>query len=225
VFEKSLNRADQHFIFNRLTWLDAQIADIEPVLLVLARHPPAILLFDTDLLLYDRSKRFPIRDNLRPLEMKLHSIIAPHDAAMPGGDNFEQNRGRDKFPSPEQCASLQLPEARLVYASRAQTRRMNTFVQQERYLRLLRAMRARGTRIVLLEIRRAPWAAALFPSRLRAASQSLLQRIAAQQGFTIWESAAFSEAAYCDEGHMNPAGRAAFSNWLEQRLAATVPPP
>ena len=220
VFENRLNREGRHFTFNRLTWLDARPVDIEPALSVLAKHPPSILLFEADLLLLNRDARFPLRDDLRPLEMRLHAIIAPHAAATAAdSDNFEQNRGRDKFPSTQECVSRQLPETRLMYASRAQTRRLSTPSQQEQYLRWLRAMHAHGTRIVLLELPRAPWAEAVFPSRLRAAGESLLQRIAAQESFSIWESGPFAEDAYCDEGHMNEAGRAAFGDWLQQRLS------
>jgi hypothetical protein len=203
-------------IFHRLTWLSAKPSDMEPALRTLSRRPPAVLLLEADLLLLDRPARFPIRDNLR----RIGAVFSSRDA---NGEHIDQNvaenRGRDDFPSHEECASRQSPEMRLLYASHVETWKITTLKEQALYLRWLRVLRDRGTQVVLLRIPGAPWAHAVLPSRLTAAYETLLERLVRDEGFSRWESGPLSDAAFCDEGHMTAAGRALYSSWLASRLS------
>lgn len=212
-------------VFRRLTWVGANATDMEPVLRRIAQHPPDWLLIESDLLLFDHSARFPIRDHLQPLEIRLNSLLTGESAEAGLRTNLAQNEGQDSFPTEQECLARQSPDMRLVYGIHVASWKTSTAAQRERYLKWLRVLRDRGTRVVLLGIPRAPWAQAVFPQRLTAANRAVLKSLADEQGFELWESQSLAAAAFCDEAHMSALGRAQFSTWLSHRLAESLHSP
>jgi len=225
IFAQRLANEERPVAFRRLTWSEARAADMEAVLQRVVGHPPDWLLVESDLLLFDHSARFPIRDHLRPLEMRLNSLFTPASAQETLKTNLEQNDGQDSFPTEKECIARQAPDMRLVYAMHVVTWKASTARQRERYLKWLRVLRDRGTKVVLLGIPRAPWAQAVFPARLTAANQAVLKSLVNDEGFELWQSRPLVAAAFCDEAHMSAVGRAQFSSWLAQRLVSSVNSP
>jgi hypothetical protein len=225
IFARRLPKQTRPVVFHRLTWLGANVTDMEPVLQRVASNPPAWLLVESDLLLFDHSARFPIRDHLRPLEERLNSLFTQGSAEEELRKNLAQNDGRDTFPAAEECLASQSPDMRLVYAGHVAVWKPSTADQRERYLRWLRLLRDRGTKIVLLGIPRAPWAQAVFPARLSANSQAVLKSLVEEEGFDLWQPRPLPAGAFCDEAHMTALGRAQFSDWLAERLASSLRPP
>jgi len=225
IFARRLATEARPVVFRRLTWSEAKPADMESVLQRIVRHPPDWLLVESDLLLFDHSARFPIRDHLRPLEVHLNSLFTPTAGEEELRSNLAQNDGRDSFPTEQECLARQSPDMRLVYAMHVATWKTSTAAQRERYLKWLRVLRAQGTKIVLLGIPRAPWAQAVFPARLTADNRAVLHSLVNEEGFELWQSQPMMAEAFCDEGHMSALGRAQFSDWLAQRLASSLQRP
>ncbi len=213
-------------VFNRLTWLDARYADIEPALRQLQLHPPRMLLFETDLLLLDREARVPVRDNIRRV-LNLLPAPAPASGSAAADDNaddnnVEQNRGHDVFKSPEYCLRSKGAEMVQRYASLAATWHINSAARQAAYLQYLRALQAAGTQVVLLQLPRSAAAEAVLPVRLKQQWQRALEQISAAEKFQLWQPPRPPEDEYCDQGHLTQDGRARFSRWLAQQLAAEL---
>jgi hypothetical protein len=225
IFAQRLTMQTRPVVFRRLTWSEAKPADMESVLQRIVRHPPDWLLVESDLLLFDHSARFPIRDHLRPLEVHLNSLFTRTAGEEELRTNLAQNDGRDSFPTGQECLARQSPDMRLVYAVHVATWKTSTAAQRERYLRWLRVLHDRGTRIVLLGIPRAPWAQAVFPARLTAENRAVLNSLVNEEGFELWQSQPLVAGAFCDEAHMSALGRAQFSDWLAQRLTTSFHPP
>lgn len=209
-------------VFNRLTWLDARYADIEPALRQLQRHPPRLLLFETDLLLLDREARVPVRDNIRRLLNLLPAPAPASGSAAADDNNVEQNRGHDVFKPPEYCARSKRAEMVQRYAALAATWHLNSPAHQADYLQYLRALQAAGTQIVLLQLPRSAAAEAVFPARLAQQWQRALEQISAAEKFQLWQPPRPPEDEYCDQGHLTQDGRVRFSRWLAQQLAAEL---
>lgn len=222
TFARRLAREPSPIVFRRLTWLGANVADMEPVLERLLEHPPDWLLVESDLLLFDHSARFPIRDHLRPLELRLNALFTQTPPEKALQSNLALNDGEDSFPSSQECLASQSPDMRVVYAVHVASWKTSTSHQREHYLRWLRLLRDRGTRVVLLDIPRAPWAQAVFPARLSADNREVLNELVSEEGFALWQPRPLPEAAFCDEAHMTAIGREQFSDWLAHRLESSL---
>jgi len=216
-FTKRLAALPHPVAFHRVTFEGANFWDLEPALRALASHPPDMLLLESDLLLFDRGSRFPIRHDLLPLEKRLDAYLSGRKHS---DDNYGQNRGAERFPSAQECAVRQSEPERLLYATRLSTARLSTPESRQKYLELLRALRSSGTQIVLLRLPRAAWAEALLPPWAAQSNAVTLPEFAARNGFDLWTADPLPAGAFCDEGHMTALGRDLYSRWLSTRLLA-----
>jgi lysophospholipase L1-like esterase len=104
----------------------------------------------------------------------------------------------------------------------AATWHINSAARQAAYLQYLRALQAAGTQVVLLQLPRSAAAEAAFPVRLKQQWQRALEQISAAEKFQLWQPPRPPEDEYCDQGHLTQDGRARFSRWLAQQLAAEL---
>ncbi len=220
VFARRIQHADQLPTFTRLTWLDARYSNLEPALNLAARHPPAVLMIESDLVSIDREARLPIRDNLRALEKYLRWIAAGNGGRGNAADeNRAINLGRDVFPDEDECRRRVGPGALAQYRSTVANWRLMSSSRRERYLAPLRTMAKEGTRVVLLDLPRSAQADSAFPRAFALSIKTLLATIANNEGFEVWAPPALPDDAYCDQGHVNAKGRDVISAWLAQKLS------
>lgn len=205
--------------FIRLTWLDARPADLAPAFDALQAAPPKLLLLEADLLQFDRDSRLPIRDNLRALFDRLFPAAAAFDeSGRLIDDNHAGNRGQDGFKDGHYCADARSPEGERAWVAAASRWRVLSAERQAAYQAALQALRAAGTEVVLLRLPRSPSADAAFPEPLGANAEASLDAFASRLQLPQWAPPPLADDLYCDQGHVNRAGRAVYSAWLASQL-------
>lgn len=216
-FARRIAASSRPVVFHRVTWEGANFLDLEVALRALAEHPPDVLLLESDLLLFVRGGRFPIRRNLMPLEQRFHAHLYGDGDE---DENYRQNRGAERFTGAQECADRSSEREKRIYAKRLAAARLSTPASRETYLGLLRALQGSGTRIVLMRLPRSSWAQAMVPPKIAAIDSVTLPALAKAQGFGLWAPAALPADAFCDEGHLTVTGRALYSSWLASQLSA-----
>ena len=207
----------RHAVFHRVTANEALFSDMEPALAAIADHPPDVLLLEDGLVLYDRNDQASLagmlgraRKNLLTLRARLPGT--PIDRMM------NNNRGGEEWASATACRQSKTADALRAYAGYAGHWSTTTADQRTDYLSYLRAMRAAGTQLVLLNVPRAPSADRVVPPLLRQQAERLRAHLRDEEGFIAWSPGVMPESLYCDQVHVNRRGRAFFSAWLSKQL-------
>lgn len=215
-----LDSPTRHASFVRVTRLGAEAADVEPALPAISAHPPDLLLFDAELLTFDRTEPSPARRALARFRSRIRR-------ALPGVSadsavlhlNHRQNRGGETVGELAECMPTVSADRRAHYAERVASRHLSDPRVAAVYIEWLRRIAASGTRVVLLPVPRAPWAESVFPAPLREASDAYLREVALREGFALWQSPVIPDSGFCDEAHMAAAGRQAYEQWLVPKLS------
>lgn len=203
--------------FHRVTWPSAGLGEMEPALQALLRSPPALLLLESDLLVFDRS---PQATWPAPLQHQAAMSRLPRNllGLVTGRVSAHGNDGVDTWPAAAVCAWQKSPARLAAYARQAEELPLVSAARLEAYLHYLQALRRAGTRVVLLDLGRSPAAMAVFPAA-REAAAAVRRRQLREAGLESWAPAPLPpEAAWCDQGHMTAAGQRQFSDWLATAL-------
>lgn len=217
AFAARLASPGRAVVFNRVTALNPQPLDFQPVLAAIARHPPDVLLVEAELLVLDRRINAPAaaldhaRENLLLAWSRLAGTHADYA--------LNNNRGLEDWPLASSCRQSKSPSVLRLYADSATHWRTTTAGERAPYLAYLRRMQAAGTRVVLLGVPRSPEAAAVVPSGIKRQAMQLRDQLVKEDGFLTWSPPAMDETRYCDQMHVNRSGRAFYSAWLARQLA------
>jgi hypothetical protein len=220
AFAARLGLPGRRVVFHRITASDPLFGDMQPALVAIARRPPDVLLVESELLLFDRSDRAPLTVVLGRARQNLLLF-----AQLAGGlvhRELNNNRGQEEWPIEARCLQSRTPDALGAYADQAARWRTTTDDERAAYLTYLRRMRDAGTQVVLLAVPRSPSADAVVPASLKRQGALLRDRLLAQEGLGGWDPGVMPESLYCDQVHVNRAGRAFYSAWLAKQIAALL---
>jgi hypothetical protein len=206
--------------FVRITASRAGYEDLRHAFDRLDRAPPAVLLLEADLLLFEPDVYRPadqspvswparVRSDLGTL---LHPAPFENDALV-GGPACR----------PGQFGPVSAM-AREEYGGAMRARRVSTASERAPWLRRLRALQARGTRVILVAPPRSPDAQRMLPGRLDRQAHALARRLSTETGLPLIEPPGLPpQAEFIDVGHMGEGGRDRFSRWLVDQLSPRLP--
>jgi hypothetical protein len=224
-FITRIDGAERRVVVHRVSWGAANFADLEPALKVLAEHPPAVLLVESDLLLVNRNAGNGRAAGDMPWRQRVQQNLAQWRVAIgAAAPTRGQNWGEDSCAEFVQGAERNSAASRERYAEFARSWRPAEALQRDAYLAYLRPLQQAGTRVVLLDLPRAASVDDLVPALLDRRAAELRTGLLAA-GFPAWTPGPLGEALYADEAHLNDAGRTFYSAWLLQRIDAALRQP
>jgi hypothetical protein len=209
--------------FHRITWSGVDLLSLEPALAALAAMHPDVVLVEADMLLFDRAWVFDTQAAAagpwQALRLAMRHTLHRWLGVAPTLPQWE-NYGDDPPGSPQDyCAETHTPQGMERYRETQAHSIVAGAARRQAYLDRLKPLAEAGSRIVLLELPRAPAADALQPPGRDAVLQQTLQALQRETGFAYWAPPRLADALYCDQGHMLPAGRERYSAWLAGQLA------
>lgn len=197
------------------------IRDFDVVFDRLERSRPALVLLQADFLTLEpfafRRRGAPAPDWRQRARSGLLSVTEG-DRAFRDRVGLEYNVApRGGAACPAEYAQVRSPQE---YALDMAQRRTTTVAERRRLLQRLHRLRALGIDVALVEASRSPAASAVFPRKLSAGAQTILQ--AAQRDGTpvLGPPPSIEERFFLDSGHLNAAGRGVYSAWLADQIAA-----
>ena len=224
AFAARLNGTGRRVVFHRITAGGAEFADLQPALAAVARHPPKVLLLESELLVFDRSDALTLEGVIQAARKNATLLVAILMHGRIGG-SAAANRGREHWTLPSVCASRHDAESQRAYAEYASHWRQTSEAERSAYLGYLHAMQSAGTRIVLLELPRSPDADDAVPEPIKRGGVRLRERLSQTERFPFWDPGVLPTDLYCDQLHMNANGRAVYSEWLARKLNALLGEP
>jgi hypothetical protein len=200
----------------RVTRAQATGADFVELLRALLAHRPAIVLIQSDLVLYEPNVYVIRSDTHRSWQQHLRDTIEM--TAMPR--RFEAETAENRDPTDDRC--IRFP-ARLDAEMRRHTidqRRISTSEERAPFVEAAAALRRNGATVGLLELPQRPDAFGYFPERLRRDGELLASKLRRDGLFSETDVAPrLATHHFQDRGHLRPTGQALVSEWLAQKLA------
>lgn len=199
----------------------AEIEDFDLAFDALQRTPPRLLLVESDYValepaFYRHSGEAEHPDWRKQVRMGLKLARKPDPRAYGTVGDFNAN------PAPCSLHDAK-PRSPQAYASDLQGRRTSTAFERRRLLARLRRLQAAGTQVVLLETPRSPAYATAFPSAVAQAIPGILRRSAAENHLGLFvEPPNLAAGDFLDAAHLNADGRALYSAWLADQIAAQL---
>ncbi|MBL0718600.1 hypothetical protein JI742_01740 [Piscinibacter sp. Jin2] len=210
--------------FVRINWNSAKPADLAPALAALCRQPPALLLVQADLLIWQREPvespgqrlRQHYRENLERLGL-LWGRRHPYLLADNLGRTRDGWQPEGRIGPPQRLSPAEL-QARQAEALRGWQPAAPEALQSWQHS--LDCLHAAGTEIALLSLPRAPFAQALMAGPLARHEVEALARADAGRGWRHWSAPLrFEDAEFFDAAHLRASGQARYSAWLREALA------
>lgn len=216
-------RQDLPLDFVRINWNNARPTDLAPALAALCRRPPALLLLQADLLIWQRVSterlglrlRQHYRENLERLR-----LIGGRRHAYLLADNLGHNRdgwqpegrvGPPRRLSPDELRARQTEALRGWQPAGPEA--------LQAWQASLDCLKAAGTEIALLSLPRAPFAQALMAGPLAQHEHSTLTQLRAEHAWAHWSASLdFSDVDFFDAAHLREPGQARHSAWLRAAL-------
>ncbi|MGQ0700494.1 MAG: hypothetical protein ACT4PZ_19920 [Panacagrimonas sp.] len=206
--------------FHRITWNGANYLQLQPAFEALDRHPPRLLLIESDLLVFDRSLAPAVDMIQSPVHagLRLAGQTLKHLAGF-DGHNASANRGVGRAFTAAECQARTRPEALAAYARAARLWQVSDDTRRARFLNRLRKLKRSGTKVVMLDIPRSPQADTAVPVDIESRAKQLSRELSTAEGFEVWRAPLAEDSDYCDQGHLSGQGRQRVSHWLRSRLA------
>ena len=219
--------AGQRLVFHRFTYDAATFDDLAPVFAALRRQPPDWLLIEGDMLFIDRyASDGPIdrstgdrSHSLQGLRTNFRDNLMWLGAEALGlQQHIPYNQGGHAWPDAANCLMTRQLASLQEYRRVAATWRPAPSTQWQAYVDALQPLITRGTRVVVLDLPRAPHATLQVPAALDRDVAVLRQHVVQATGYIEWSPGELHDDDYCDQGHLNASGRSHYTAWLGERI-------